>query len=61
MKDLQKIALITIIIIITINIVVTLNYLCLDLHDFWVSSDLIEKRHVRPDIEWVNQEILLLR
>ena len=49
MEDLQIIAL-----IITINITI------IDLHNFWVSSDLIEKRHVRPDVEGVDQEIFLL-
>ena len=49
MQDLQVIALITAVNITTIN-----------LHNFWVSSDLIEKRHVRPDVEGVDQEILFL-
>ena len=57
-EDLQIIALITI--IITLNIV-TVNHLHLDLHNFWVCSDLIEKCHLSPNVEWVNQEILLLR
>ena len=48
MQNLQVIALITAMNIITIN-----------LHNFWVSSDLIQKRHVCPNVEGVDQKILL--